>query len=376
MKHILVISFSNLATDPRVNRQIRWLMKDYRVTAAGLADPELPGVDFVPLEREAKGPVRKAVGVGRLLTGQYERYYWDDPRIERYLDVLTRVGADLVIANDIETLPLALRLGKGARVLFDAHEYAPGQFDDRFLFRILRKGYRVYLCRTYIPRVDAMVTVSQGICDAYERDTGVCPELITNAPDYCELSPQPLTNGKIRLVHHGAAIESRGIENMIRMMDHVDERFELSLILAPTSRSYLERLRQMAAERSNVFFLPPVPMRTLPDYLNRFDVGVYLLEPRNFNSMYALPNKLFEFVQARLAVAIGPSPEMAAVVRQHGLGRVSRDFAPASLAEELNRLDRDELEKYKQKSAEAAQTLSARSNAERFRTLVHDVVGQ
>ena len=49
MKTILVISYSNLATDPRVNRQIRWLSEFYQVIAAGLGDPGVPGVRFVSL---------------------------------------------------------------------------------------------------------------------------------------------------------------------------------------------------------------------------------------------------------------------------------------------------------------------------------------
>ena len=49
MKTILVISYSNLATDPRVNRQIRWLNEFYHVIAAGLTDPSVPGVRFISL---------------------------------------------------------------------------------------------------------------------------------------------------------------------------------------------------------------------------------------------------------------------------------------------------------------------------------------
>src|SRR6516162_5481548 len=43
MKTVLVISFTNLAGDPRVNRQLRWLAGRYRVIAAGLGDPRLDG---------------------------------------------------------------------------------------------------------------------------------------------------------------------------------------------------------------------------------------------------------------------------------------------------------------------------------------------
>jgi hypothetical protein len=374
MKHVLVISFSNLATDPRVNRQLRWLVGNYRVTAAGLVDPEIPRVEFVPLARSAKGLIGKGVSAVRLLARQYDKFYWGDPKILNYLGILAPLRPDLVIANDLETLPLALKLANGAKVMFDAHEYAPGQFDDKLLFRIFRKDYRSQLCREYIPQAHAMVTVSQGICDAYTRDTGVRPGLITNAPDFIGLSPQRVNGDKIRLVHHGAAIDSRRVENMILMMDHVDSRFELSLILTQASKPYFERLQKMVAVRDNVVIRPPVPMRTLAEHLNQFDIGVYLLEPLNFNSRHALPNKLFEFVQARLAVAVGPSPEMASVVEKHDLGIVSTDFSPRSLANELNRLSVREIEEYKERSHTAARELSAETNAEKFLPLVEQLL--
>lgn len=49
MQTVLVVSFTDLERDPRVNRQIRFVRDRYRVIAAGLADPRLPGVEFVPL---------------------------------------------------------------------------------------------------------------------------------------------------------------------------------------------------------------------------------------------------------------------------------------------------------------------------------------
>ena len=48
MKTALVLSFSDLATDPRVNRQIRFLRGRYRLITAGFAPSALPDVAYVP----------------------------------------------------------------------------------------------------------------------------------------------------------------------------------------------------------------------------------------------------------------------------------------------------------------------------------------
>jgi alkanesulfonate monooxygenase SsuD/methylene tetrahydromethanopterin reductase-like flavin-dependent oxidoreductase (luciferase family) len=84
---------------------------------------------------------------------------------------------------------------------------------------------------------------------------------------------------------------------------------------------------------------------------------LYLLPPDNFNHRHALPNKFFEFVQACLVVAIGPSPEMAALARKHGCGIVAASFEPQALADALSALDGDRVRALKEASHRAAQSL-------------------
>ena len=115
-------------------------------------------------------------------------------------------------------------------------------------------------------------------------------------------------------------------------------------------------------------------MRELPRFLNQFDVGVDILAPTSFNNRYALPNKFFDFVQARLALAIGPSPEMTRLVEQHDLGVVAKDFTPAALAESLNRLGRAEIDGYKQHAHRVARRLSYETSRARLLGLVDQVL--
>ena len=116
-------------------------------------------------------------------------------------------------------------------------------------------------------------------------------------------------------------------------------------------------------------------MRDIPKALNAFDVGLVLFPPVTFNLRHALPNKFFEFVQARLAIATGPSEEMAAIVHRYGLGIVSDDFTPESMAAALTALNRDAIEAFKQHAHEAAYALSAAGNRERLVQLVGECTG-
>jgi len=356
---VLVLSFTDLGRDPRVHRQIRFLAERYHVVAAGTGDPAVPGVDFVQLAPRPKGLAGRIAGAARLAARSFEAYYWGTRAVRECAERLRGTSVDLVLANDINALPVALRLAGPTPVLFDAHEYAPLEFEDQLLFRVLHIPYRFHLCRTYMPQAHSCTTVCDRIAEEYERITGARPTVVWNAPDFEPLEPSAVDPDRIRLVHHGGAQRSRRLDGMIRMMRHLDERFSLDLLLVgPDSRS-IDALRREAGGDPRIRFLDPVPMRALPAFLNRYDVGVFLLPPVNFNYRFALPNKLFEFVQARLGVAIGPSPEMARVVERHALGVVADDFSPRALAARLGALDPARLREFKTNAHRAARELSA-----------------
>ncbi len=376
MTTVMILSLSDLAKDPRVDRQIRFLRGQFDIVAVGFAPPRYPGIPFVPVveHQKRKGPLGKAKTAFRWFSGALDARIWERGFLPETRTNAETYRADIVIVNDILTLPLACGLAEkwNAKILFDAHEYAPREFEDRWRWRWFQRPLIQRLCREYIPRVHAMTTVCQGIADAYQDMTGVSPAVLTNAPEYQELPVRDHVPGtSIRLVHHGADIPSRKLENMIHMMDHLDGRFDLTFLLAGTNWPYRRKLEQLAEKSGRVKFLPAVDMRQLPRFLNQFDVGLFLLEPTNFNYLHALPNKLFEFIQARLAVAIGPSPQMAEVVAQTGVGVVGADFKPATLAAELNRLSSDDINQFKRRSNEAAPRYCAEINRRLLLDICH-----
>jgi hypothetical protein len=357
----LVLSLTDLASDPRVDRQIAALRASYEVVGAGLAPSLYDDVDFIDIATPKLGLRDGVVGLARLLARRYETAYWRHPRTRVVSGVLRNVSVQVVVTNDLVLLPIALRLGRP--VVFDAHEYAPTEFSDRPWWRFVIAPYASWLCRIYISGVAGMMTVGEGIAEAYEREFGVRATVVTNAPPYADLEPSPVGE-PVRILHHGLAQRGRGLEEMIHVADLLNERFTLDLVLVEADRGYRDELVRRAAGNARVRVLPPVPMREIVRMANGYDIGLFLLPPNNFSRQYALPNKLFEFIQGRLAVAIGPSPEMAAVVQRCGCGIVAPDFQPESLAALLNALDADAIAAFKHASHAAAAELCAERNQE------------
>ncbi|MDR4464350.1 MAG: hypothetical protein MRJ66_08815 [Nitrospira sp.] len=374
MATILVISFTDLKRDPRVRRQIEALRTHHAVIAAGTGDPGMPDVQFLGCQRSVRTLAAKCAEGVELLLRRYETHYWRRSHVQELYHKLTGIEFDVVIANDIEALPLAIRLAERRPVILDAHEYAPKELEDQLIWRLFHKGHATYICESYVRKTVRVLTVADGIAEEYRRIYGVKPIIINNAASSYTLAPRKTSPRPIRMVHHGHAMPSRRIENMIQIMQGLDDRFEFDFMLIPSFPQYLKRLKAQASTDRRIRFLPPVSMEQLVPFSNDYDIGLYLLQPSNFNNVHALPNKFFEFLQARLAVAIGPSPEMAQIVRQFGCGVVAEDFSAAALAHELRQLTPADIDRMKAGSDRAAQVHTAERNAEKLREVVASVM--
>jgi hypothetical protein len=163
---------------------------------------------------------------------------------------------------------------------------------------------------------------------------------------------------------------------MIEMMEHLDERFTLDLILMTSdyasgkTKEYIRSLKENIARSHRMQVLPSVKSHEIVGAINRYDMGVFLIPPINFNYANTLPNKLFDFIQARLGVAIGPTPEMASIVNKFGNGVVAENFQPESLARRLNNLTRDDIVRFKNLSIQAARQLNAEKNEVSFNSVL------
>lgn len=262
-------------------RQIRLLESDCDVTVAGFGAKPEANILFVELLRQQQRASlpRKLWWALKLLLGWAESYYWNQYEVVTAARLLSDTAPDLVIANDLPALPLALRLAKGKPVIYDAHEYSPRENEERWVWRLLFGRYNDALCRRYLPKVSSMLTVCQGIADEYAQNYGVRPLVVHNAPQKQPLSPSPLSGQSIRMIHHGVASRSRQLELMIEMMSHLDQRFTMDLMLVEGEAAYMQFLRQKAQHDSRIRFVEPVPMPQICARTNGYDLGLFSCRP-------------------------------------------------------------------------------------------------
>lgn len=375
MKNILIISISNLKSDPRVVRQIEFLKDNYSITAFGLSNPEIEGVKFFKFGFDKSIVTRLTILFLRFirLYGLLERHWIKKKIVIEDKSLLTN-NFDLVIANDIDVLPFVSEYFGKTKIILDLHEYILREFEDKLTWRILYRDNYKYLFDKYLKLCNEVTTVCDGIANEYKKDYSVNINVITNAKNYFDLKPSKVDE-KIKIIHHGAAISSRKIELMLEMSEYLNERFTLDLMLTPLQRNYYEKLLKLAEGKERVKIIPPVEMKDIVEKINGYDIGLFILPPTTFNYNYALPNKFFEFIQARLAIAIGPSPEMSNYVKKYNLGIISKSFDPRDMAEALNSLTKEKIYYYKTQSDKNAYILSSEENGKKLKQIVFNLIG-
>jgi glycosyltransferase involved in cell wall biosynthesis len=384
-KSIFIVCFSNIKGDARVLRQIQYLSPHFDLTVMGYGDPhpmiqEKENVKWLtacPLfpEETLKGRMsrltnRALIAAGKLHGGNYDRMYFSQPAFKDALSKAVESGCDAFHANDWNTLPFAAEAARrlNARLVFDAHEYAPVEFEEQRAWRLFIAPMIRYFLKKYATRADAMITVAPAIADRYREEFGLNPMVILNAPRRVELEKKQRDFKQIRLIYHGCAMRDRRIEDMIRVLALCDRRYSLHLMLTGHAPDYFSELKSLGEEVApgRVVFHDPVPPENIVQQISTFDMGFCYMIGDNFNYLAALPNKFFECIAAGLPVCIGPSLSMAEIVRSYGLGCVAPSFALESFAETLNRLKTSELDTMQQRAVEAAGEINADREMEKL----------
>jgi hypothetical protein len=358
---ILSVSFSPLARDARVLRQIEVLSRHGDVTTLGYGEEPPHAAEHLRVPDGLASLPRTPLGVARLATRRLEAAELDAPGLRAGLGLVGDRRFDLVVANDARALPLAHRVAAGAPVWADMHEWAAEEFSHVTTWRLLVAPLMDHCCRVHLPHSAAVTTVCEPLADRYAERYGIPrPAVVRNAGPLRDLTPSPVEDGRLRMVHSGGAIPGRNLELLVEATERLPHvTLDLYLVRAEDGGRYLRELQALAARSGRVTIHDPVRPDELPATLNRYDVGAFCMPPINVNAEYALPNKFFDFVQARLAHAVGPAPEMARLVRRHGLGVVAEDFTTDAFVAALATLDAAAIRAGKQASHDHALELSS-----------------
>lgn len=381
----LVICYSQLVTDPRVVRQIDWLVESgWSVDTLG----------FGPGPRETVSEhfeLREPHGIGRstvirsaahvLLPHRLRFNFLMGSRVPRNL---LKVGAkryDLIVTNDIDLLPWVTKAAPAllssrpdAHVHLDVHEYHdwhPEQSVTASQAKILGRYHAWTRRHIADPIYATRSTVAEGIAQLYADEFGFTePAVVRNSPDYRDIRPSTVDPKRIELVYHGNAEMARGLDLLIDAFRLTDPRFHLTLMLTGSEAGKVTLKRSTRDLGDRVSFVAPVPMNRVADRINEFDLEVIFYPPTSPNYLFSFPNKFFESVQGRVGVVIGESPSMKSVVEEYGNGVVVEGWEATDLAHALNALTPEDVASFKRGADGCARDLNAATERFSFLTAI------
>ena len=280
-------------------------------------------------------------------------------------------GFDFYHAHDMDMLIpgyLNAKLNQ-ARLVYDAHEIWPRQRPGRGPITIwVLEQIEKYIMQ----RTDVVITVNESIADHFLRRYKLKskPQIIYNYPSL--KNKQRYVNGerkrlldKYKLptdavigIYQGKFALQRGIEKLIDAAELLTNR--LFLVIRGPENEYLETLKDYADSKNvlnkKIFFADPVPMEQMIVKASAADIGILNFLPISLNNYYILPNKLFEYMAAGLAIVSNDLPEVNQVVQQTQSGLLVKGDQPEDIAQKLNRLVKNQqlLEKFKKNAMNAA----------------------
>ncbi len=329
-KRIIIAVTNDLVADQRVHRTARTLVRNGAFVL--VVGRRLPGSQAI---RGRPYPVRRM----RLIFRRGPLFYACFNL--RLLIFLLFRKADLLVSNDLDTLMACFLVSrfKGRALVYDSHEYfteVPELVGRHFTQRIWK-----WIEKLCLPGVKFSSTVSHSIADAYHLQYGIKMEVIRNL-SLCDikLARRPdllFCNPKRIIIYQGALNLGRGLEGMITAMQYLDE-FKFQVFGEGDIRGQLEKLVSQLGLEDQVVFMGRLPYDELKEYTRQASLGVSLEEDMGLNYRYALPNKLFDYIQARVPVLVSDLPEMKKIVEDYYIGEVLRDPDPELLAQQVKEM--------------------------------------
>jgi len=242
-----------------------------------------------------------------------------------------------------------------AKLIYDSHELWSDTNE-----RGMPKWYKtiaIHVEKILSENADKVITVSRGIADELKNRYKIeYPVILRNVPESIEIA----TNNNLRkrlaipdksivLIYIGGILKNRGVETILKAFESIEKNNLYLVFLGSESipkwinvkikKSVLKRLR----------FQSLIPPRDVIGFSSGADIGLHAIRNTSLSHKYCLPNKLFEYIHAGLAVIVTDLPEMKKLVKEYNVGSVFPDGDYESLSKEILMLyeNKERLDEFK-----------------------------
>lgn len=249
------------------------------------------------------------------------------------------VKAEVFLANDLDTLPAVFLAGiiRRKKIVYDSHEY----FTEvpELVNRPGVKKIWEFIEGMIFPKLSFVYTVNNSIADIYTAKYGVSVGVVRNVPPATRPQPVPgiLPGGftdRPVIIYQGALNIGRGLEEIIRSMPLMPDFHFLIAGDGDIKDQLVVLVRQLDLDK-RIFFTGRVPFEQLSWYTAQATLGISLEQDYGLNYHYALPNKLFDYLQSGIPVIASDLPEIRQIVENVGFGLIINRFDPEYISQTI-----------------------------------------
>ncbi|MGC4129884.1 MAG: glycosyltransferase [Bergeyella sp.] len=317
---VLVSVFNNLITDQRVEKICRTLFENgYEV--------ELIGNDWggIP-EMERPYPFEHIRLRSKSLKTAYPEF-----NVKLYRKILEKADKNtILLCNDLDILTANYWASKKLKIpfIYDSHEIYTEMpaVQGRFTQKIWRK-----IEKKIIPEVRYMMTASESYADWFEKNYHIPkPVVVQNFPRKIVQEQQFGDSEEKIIMYQGAINPSRGLDKIISAMRKL-ENAKLYIAGAGPKLSEYQELSKKNGVGDKVVFLGRINPEELREITRNADVGLSIEENNGLSYYFSLPNKVSDYIQARVPVVVSGFPEMKKIVSEYRVGEIIENHSEEEL---------------------------------------------
>ena len=366
--HICFTFIGDITRDSRCSRMMATCAKDWDVTLISLHDAD---TRFAHSGAEV---LQSAYGLGRSLRRRLAGFWREG------ISMGDRLEADIYIASDLYSLPLAARLAArhGSMLMYDSREL----YSDIAALqgRGLAQRFWNLVEGRYARRAEVILTVNASISEILRTRYPATPvHVLRNLPlrqagerDSSVLR-KALDLGADRriLLSQGGLQPGRGAWQYLRIVERLENAVLVFLGDGPL-RPELEAAVQLRELSGKVRFAGAVPWDVLPDFTAGADVGLCMIENLGRSYHLSLPNKVFEYIAAQVPVLVSDFPELSRVVHDYAVGLTADPSSDDDVLAAVGTLLDDEA--LRSDLRDACGVAAGTLNWEKEETILHDIV--
>jgi len=243
---------------------------------------------------------------------------------------------DAVCAIDLDTIAPIYITGKlkGAKLIYDAHEYFT-EVPEVVRRPSVQKVWK-WVEKTFLPRFDLVYTVSESLAQLFQKEYRKEVHVILNAPPLNRDIQNTSSEHDRYILYQGALNESRGLEQLIEAMPNINCKLKLA-----GEGDLSQKLRDLTKSlnlQHKVEFLGYIEPPQLKQITAAAAIGISISENNGLSYYYGLSNKFFDYIHCLVPQIASDYPEFRKQNDKYHVAVLINDCNSAEIKAAIERL--------------------------------------